>query len=94
MKMLANILSLLEQYTELVVDNNSWLKLDVKAYVFRNGTEFNEIYNDITDFRNNYLVASIEETFNNYDRVFVIMGSGHVIKERKQIEEIFNSIEH
>ncbi|MTI71841.1 MAG: TraB/GumN family protein [Firmicutes bacterium] len=89
---LKNILSLLKQYTDKDIDNKNWSNLDVKAYVYRDKARLNEVYNDILKFRNNRLIKTIEEALIEYDKVFVIMGSGHVIEEENRIRETFNKV--
>lgn len=89
---LDNLLYLLRQYTNLDINNNNWIELDVKAYVHRDDAIFNDIYNDLISFRNKNLILTIEDVLNKYDRVFVIMGGGHLIEEKEEIEKIFNSI--
>ncbi|MTI66877.1 MAG: TraB/GumN family protein [Firmicutes bacterium] len=91
---LENILSLLKQYTDKDIDNKNWIYLDIKAYVYRDKAKLNDIYNDILKFRNKHLIKTIEEVLIEYDKVFVIMGSGHVIEEEKRIIKTFDKVKN
>lgn len=89
---LESILNLLNSYLKEDINNNNWKSIDTIKYVFREGADLNGIYNEVYNFRNQYLVSTIEKQLQKYDRVFVIMGSSHVRDEKIHIEEVFGKL--
>jgi hypothetical protein len=74
------------------INNSNWKSIDTIKYVFREGADLNGIYNEVYNFRNQYLLYTIEIHLKKYDRVFVIMGSSHVRDEKTHIEEVFRKL--
>lgn len=84
------IRGLLKQYINIEIDESNWTKLDVYSVVYKKGSEINDIYKEVYIARNEFLVSTIEKNLNEYDRIFIIMGSQHVIDEKNEINQIFS----
>ena len=48
-----------------------------------------EIYRETGQFRDKYIVNLISETLKKYDRVFVVMGSGHAVQQEPVLRSLF-----
>lgn len=83
------ISKVLRPYLEKELNTDNWLEVDTYSVVHSEGTEINKIYQEVYAIRNEYLKSTIEKYLNKYDRVFVIMGSQHVIDEKDDVEQIF-----
>lgn len=85
--------SLLKPYLKVELDEANWMEVDVYSVVYNEGSEINDIYKETYSIRNKYLISTLEEKLQKYDRIFVIMGSQHVIDEREHIEEVLSKLE-
>ena len=54
-----------------------------------NESILNEIYRETGQFRDRYIVNFISDALKKYDRVFVVMGSGHVVKQEPVLRSLF-----
>lgn len=86
-----SIQKLLKPYLQIEIDENNWTTIDVYSVVFKSGNKINDIYREIYTIRNEKLKSNIENSLLNYDRIFVIMGSDHVLDEKDNIKHIFNN---
>ncbi len=86
------IRSLLKPYLKVELNENNWTEVDAYSIVYNQGSEINDIYQEVYKIRNEHLKSTIEESLKEYDRVFVIMGSQHVIDERDNINQIFSRV--
>jgi hypothetical protein len=48
-----------------------------------------EIYRETGEFRDRYIVNLISDTLKKYDRVFVVMGSGHAVQQEPVLRSLF-----
>lgn len=85
-----SIIDTLKRYLNQDINNSSWADIDYYSIVYKSGSEINEIYQKVLDMRNQYLLDTIKDNLDKYDRVFIIMGGDHVKSERQYIEEIFS----
>lgn len=49
----------------------------------------NEIYREVSQFRDRYIVRQISDSFKKYDKVFVVMGAGHAIIQEPVLRSLF-----
>lgn len=87
-----NVMGVLSSYLNQNIDNSNWKNIDTKKYVFRNSADLYGIYKEVYKFRNKYLISTIENKLEKYDRVFVIMGNGHVEDEKEHVTEVFKRV--
>jgi hypothetical protein len=92
-----DILNTVNAFLPKALDNANWRDVDFKylysVYAGKDGVLY-PIYNDITNFRNIYLVEFIKEKKNEYDRIFIVMGGGHLDATRKLLNELYGSACH
>jgi hypothetical protein len=86
------IQKLLNPYLKEELNKNNWTQVDAYSIVYNKGTDINEIYQEIYVLRNENLKAVIRENLKQYDRVFVMMGSQHVLDEKEHVKEVFENI--
>jgi len=92
-KTLEDILGTVNALLPEPVNSGNWRDVDIRkmnrVYTGENGS-LNPIYNDVTNFRNIYLVNLINEKKNTYDRIFIVMGGGHIVETKEQLNEIYS----
>lgn len=62
-----------------------------------NGREFprfRQIFDEIGEFRDQYVVRKITENCRNNNKVMVVMGSAHPVREKQALSEFFESNPH
>jgi hypothetical protein len=89
---IAFIQKLLNPYLKEELNENNWTQVDAYSIVYNKGTDINEIYQEIYVLRNENLKAVIRENLKQYDRVFIMMGSQHVLDEKEHVKEVFENI--
>lgn len=52
---------------------------------------FQQMFNDQREFRDRHIIKKVVEACQQYDRVMVIIGSGHSIRERQALEQFFDT---
>lgn len=57
----------------------------------RDNKMFQNIYLDITSFRNIHLLNLLEKSKNEYKRVFVVMGAGHLAETKDKLIELYRN---
>lgn len=87
------ISSLLKPYLKVELNESNWTEVDAYSIVHNQGSEINDIYEEVYKIRNEHFIFTIEKNLKEFDRVFVIMGSQHVIDERDKIKQIFSQLE-
>lgn len=87
-----NILNIIKNNLNQEIDDDNWTSIDIDSVVYKNKSEINDIYKEVLNMRNQYLLSTIDTNLKNYDRVFIVMGGDHVIDEKKNIIDIFNQI--
>lgn len=58
----------------------------------RDFTILNKINRELSIYRDNQLLESIRDELNNKNKVFVIVGAGHVVVQKERIIQIFNEV--
>ncbi|MDI6705941.1 MAG: hypothetical protein QME73_06765 [Bacillota bacterium] len=84
------IRSLLKPYLKIELDESNWTTIDAYSIVHNEESEINDIYEEVYKIRNEHLLSTIDKKLKEFDRVFVIMGSQHVIDEQDRIKKIFS----
>ena len=83
---------IIDPYLDQKITKENWTQVNAYKPVYKKGHELNEIYEEIYTIRNKNLVSTIKESLKKYNRVFVIMGSQHVIDEKENIKNKFYKI--
>jgi len=52
---------------------------------------FKQMFNDARAFRDKYIVKKIAEAGKAHDRIMTVMGSGHAIRDKKALEQFYES---
>ena len=73
----------------LVQQHNKNLKESEKPVVFESGDQ--EVNRQPNEIRDPKIIANAAEKFKKYDRVDIVFGSGHAIRERQAWEQFFES---
>ncbi|MBA1335314.1 MAG: hypothetical protein HPY66_0936 [Firmicutes bacterium] len=84
------IRSLLKPHLKIELDESNWTTIDAYSIVHNEESEINDIYEEVYKIRNEHLLSTIDKKLKEFDRVFVIMGSQHVIDEQDRIKKIFS----
>jgi len=75
------------------MDNTNWRDVDFRAlndvYANKSGVLY-PIYNDITNYRNIYLIELLKEKKNTYNRIYIVMGGGHLDDTKEQLEQLYS----
>lgn len=88
---LKQVSELLEPYTNLEnLDNENWTEFNAKNYIYFSTNHINTIYNDISNYRNDYLLTVIRQKMVEYDKIFIMMGFDHAKEVQKKLFEIYN----
>lgn len=85
------VFELLNDYLPEPMNTDNVMNLKVYRIYAKSGSALNEIYMDILEYRNIYLVELIEQKRKEFDRIFVVMGGQHLIDTQKQLSEIYLS---
>lgn len=65
-----------------------------KAFVFEqvnSATDLPKMFADERNFRDHYVINEIVSALKLYDRIMILMGSGHAIREKPALEQFFDS---
>lgn len=93
-KTLEEILHTINAFLPESVDGNNWRDVDIRkmnyVYTRENGALY-PVYNDVYNFRNIYLVELLKEKKDTYDKIFIIMGGGHLIATKEQLVELYSN---
>jgi pheromone shutdown protein TraB len=49
------------------------------------------MFNDQREFRDRYIIKKIAKVSQKYNRIMVVMGSGHAIRDREALEQYFDT---
>ena len=52
-------------------------------------TNLSQINRSIGDFRDHFIIDKIKQAFETYDRIFIVMGAGHAVRQERVWEEYF-----
>lgn len=52
---------------------------------------FKQMFEEAREFRDTYVVRKIAEASRKYDRVMVVMGSGHAIRDKQALEDFYET---
>lgn len=91
-KTLEDILITVNVFLPESVDGNNWRDVDIRKmnYVYtREDGALYPVYNDVTNFRNIYLVELLKEKKDTYDRIFIVMGGGHLVETKEQLVDLY-----
>ncbi len=85
-----SVTELLKPHTDFEsINNDNWYDFDAKKYIYFSSNRISIIYNDISNFRNEYLLSIIRQKKSEYDKVFIMMGFDHAKEVEKEIIEIY-----
>jgi hypothetical protein len=91
---LEDILSTVNTFLPESIDGGNWKDVDIKemnyVYTKENGVLY-PVYNDVTNFRNIYLVELLKEKREKYDKIFIVMGGGHLRATKDQLSELYSN---
>ena len=77
-------------YEDFFDEKFAWKTFDGKNISpMGNESILNEIYREVGQFRDRYIVELISDTLKKYDRVFIVMGSGHAVKQEPVLRSLF-----
>jgi len=89
---LEEILNTVNTFMPEHIDGYNWRDVNVKTmnsvYADKNGTLY-PIYNDVVNYRNTYLLGLISEKKDTYNRIFIVMGGGHIIETKENLIELY-----
>lgn len=89
---LEDILNTINAFLPEAVDSTTWKDVDsiklYSVYASKSGILY-PIYNAITNYRNVYLVELLKEKKITYDKIFIVMGGGHLDATRVQLTELY-----
>lgn len=91
---LEDILNTVNSFLLEPVNSGNWRDVDIKktAYIFnRKGGVLYPVYNDVYNFRNIYLVDLIKEKKEMYNKIFIVMGGGHLADTKGQLNELYSN---
>lgn len=91
---LEDILNTINSFLPESVNSGNWRDVDIKkmANIFnRKGGVLYPVYNDVYNFRNIYLVGLIKEKKDMYNRIFIVMGGGHLADTKEQLNELYSN---
>jgi hypothetical protein len=80
-------------HLEIDVDDVNWKEIDVGSIIYFNESKnvIHDIWNDVTNYRDDYSVELIAELYNKYNRIFIMMGGDHIDAQRARLGEIYGS---
>jgi hypothetical protein len=86
------IVNILEPYTGFRVNNDNWKQINAHEMVYVKEGIVHSIYTDILNYRDEYSVNLIKEMFEEYNRVFVMMGADHIENQKEELIEFFEDM--
>ncbi len=82
--------NLIELYEQLFNVKFDWKKFNPEnVWPIYSNTILNEINKDITEFRDKHIVNLIDKELKNNNKIFVLMGGSHVVKQEPVIKYNF-----
>lgn len=57
----------------------------------RGNKALQKIYNEIVSYRNSYLVSLLEKSKNEYKRIFIVMGAGHLTETKDSLKNLYKN---
>ncbi len=83
-----NILAVLNRFLPEPINDQNWHNLKVYRIYAKNDGIIHTIYNDITNYRNIYLVELIQQK-SRYGSIFIVMGGQHLKDTKKKLREMY-----
>lgn len=77
-------------YEDFFGEEFNWETFDAKKiYPVYYNNILNEIERELSQFRDRYIVRVLKDFLDKYDRVFILMGSGHAVKQEPVLRSLF-----
>ncbi len=87
-----DVLNTLNKYLPEPMSRDNWLSLNVyRIYAIQKGI-VSDIYRDVVEYRNIYLVELIHEKSLTYNRIFIVMGGQHLLDTKEELQKIYSGL--
>ncbi len=83
-----NILAVLNRFLPEPINDENWHNLKVYRIYAKNDGIIHTIYDDVTSYRNIYLVELIQQK-SRYGKIFIVMGGQHLKDTKKKLQEMY-----
>jgi len=77
------------KYFNKSISNSDWYSLDYYSVIYKSDGALYYLRNKITEFRNIWLVQLIKEKKSQFNKIFIMMGSGHLMSTKSELEELY-----
>lgn len=80
---------LFEKYYHKSISNSDWYTFDYYSTIYNSDGALYYIRNKITEYRNIWLVQLIKEKKTQFNKIFIMMGSGHLMSTKSELADLF-----
>ncbi len=84
-----NILATLNRFLPEPINDQNWRGLKVYQIYAKNKGIIHTIYDDITSYRNMYLVELVQQK-THCDKIFIVMGGQHLKDTKRQLQDMYS----
>ncbi len=88
---LSQVSIILQPYTNIRdLNNNNWNDFDAKQYLYFSKNRINEIYEQVSAYRNIYLMQLLKEKLECNNKIFIMMGFDHAKELDSELRTLYN----